>query len=177
MLGCAIVLPAPCNMPFSKNFQKGFTFIELTVVLTILLVLITLVTVFVDPISQIKKSRDEKRLTDMTTLERAISEFVLDNKRYPDCEDTLRVSTSLPSGSPDLTNSNLGWIYDDLSLYLDKQPIDPLNDSDFFYSYMQSSTSYELNARLEFFTDEMVKDGGDRDDLYETGNNLNLIPY
>jgi prepilin-type N-terminal cleavage/methylation domain-containing protein len=164
-------------MSFSKNFQKGFTFVELTVVLTILLVLITLVTVFINPLDQIKKSRDEKRLADMTTLERAINEFSLDNKRYPDFEDTLRVSTSLPSGSLNLSNANLGWLYDDLSGYLDKQPIDPLNNSEFFYSYMHTSTGYELNARLEYFTDEMINDGGDRDDLYETGNNLNLIPY
>jgi prepilin-type N-terminal cleavage/methylation domain-containing protein len=164
-------------MPFSRNFQKGFTFLELTVVLTLLLILFTLVTVFVNPLSQIKKSRDEKRLSDMTTLERAINEFVLDNKRYPDFEDTLRVSTSLPSGSLGLSNSNLGWIYDDLSGYLDKQPIDPLNNSEFFYSYMHNSTGYEINMRLEFFTEEMVNDGGDRDDFYETGNNLNLIPF
>jgi prepilin-type N-terminal cleavage/methylation domain-containing protein len=163
-------------MKNSNNSQKGFTYVELTVVLVVLLVLITMTTIFINPLSQLKRSRDEKRLADILTLERAISEFVLDNKRYPDFEDTLRFSTSLPSGSSDLSNANLGWIYDDFSGYLEKQPIDPINDGEFFYSYMHSSTGYEINARLESYTDEMVNDGGDRDDLYEVGNNLNLIP-
>lgn len=163
-------------MKFFKNSQEGFTFVELTVVLAILLVLLTLVSVFVDPISKIKKARDNTRLTDLATLERAINEFMLDNGRYPDYEDTLRVSTSLPSGSSNLTNSNLGWIYDDFSRCLDKQPIDPTNNNEFFYSYMRTPTSYELNARLEFYTEEMINDGGDNDEIYEIGNNLNIIP-
>lgn len=171
------VFKAQCSMKFFKNSQKGFTYVELIIVLAILLVLLTLISILIDPLSQVKKSRDEKRLADMTTLERAINEFVLNNKRYPDSEDTLRVSTSLPSGSLGLSNANLGWIYDDLSGYLEKQPLDPLNNAEFFYSYMHSSTGYEINVRLEFFTDEMVNDGGDRDDLYEIGNDLNLIPF
>lgn len=162
-------------MKFRNNFQKGFTYVELMVSLAILLLLIFLVTVFVDPKSQIEKSRDEKRMTDISTLDRAINEFLLDQKRYPDLEDVIRTSTSLPVGSTALNNSNLGWILDDLSPYLDKQPTDPLNNEQFFYTYTHSTMSYEINAKLEFFIDAMVNDGGNDSNLYEIGNNLNLI--
>ena len=162
-------------MKFRDNFQKGFTYIELVVVLTLLLILIVLITVFVNPVSQMKKSRDEKRLSDMSTLDRAINEFLLDNSRYPDLEDNLRISTTLPPGSSNLNNSNLGWIFDDLSNYVDKQPTDPVNDSDYFYLYIHSSNTYEINTKLEFYVDEMINDGGNDPDLYEIGNNLNLI--
>ncbi|MBW6441750.1 type II secretion system protein GspG [Patescibacteria group bacterium] len=162
-------------MKIRNNFQKGFTYIEMVVVLTLLLILIVLINVFVDPLSQMKKSRDEKRLTDMSTLDRAINEFLLDNGRYPDLEDNLRVSTTLPSGSLNLNNSNLGWIYDDLSSYLDKQPTDPINDSDYFYSYIQVGTGYEINAVLEYYIEAMVDDGGNDPSVYEVGNSLNLI--
>lgn len=161
----------------SKKFQKGFSMLELTIVLALLILLTTAVVLFVNPDKQSKKARDEKRLSDLSTIDRAISEFVLNNSRYPDQEDILRMSNTLPSGSTDLNKSNPGWIFDDLSPYLEKLPTDPLNDDQFFYTYMQSGTSYEINAKLEDLTDEMINDGGNDPNLYEIGNNLNLISY
>jgi hypothetical protein len=35
----------------------------------------------------------------------------------------------------DLSSSNPGWIYENLSSYTEKLPIDPQNDEDYFYSY------------------------------------------
>ena len=81
--------------------QKGFTFVELVVVIAILLVLLTTVSIFVRPAEQSKKARDNIRLSDMSILERSISEFVLDNKRYPDQVNVLRIISRCKWLNPD----------------------------------------------------------------------------
>ena len=162
-------------LPYKKTSQKGFTFMELIVVIAILLVLLTAVAAFVRPAEQSKRARDNIRLSDMLILERSISEFVLDNKRYPDQINVLRISTALPSGALDLQDSHGGWINDNLSKYNEKLPIDPINDLNFYYSYTHSETGFELNAKMEYYIQKMVEDGGNDDNSYEIGNNLNLI--
>jgi type II secretory pathway pseudopilin PulG len=158
-----------------KAFQKGFTFMELVVITTMLIVLISAVIIFVNPSTQSKKARDNIRLSDLTVLERSISEFVLDNNRYPDQVNVLRMSTTLPPGVVSLQDSKGGWINDNLSKYNEKLPIDPINDSSFYYSYTHDDTGFELNAKMEYYTQKMFEDGGNDNDVYEVGNNLNLI--
>ena len=107
---------------FYRNNQKGFTFVELTVIMALLLAITTATVLFIGPDAQTKKARDEKRLSDISLIDRAINEFLLDNKRYPDQTDSLRQSNILPLGSPGLNNANLGWIYDDFSRYTPNLP-------------------------------------------------------
>ena len=170
-----IVYKIPCKKKSEDFFQGGLTLIELIAVVAIIAILATLVVVFVNPKTQMEKSRDEKRLSDLSIIDRTISEFVLDQKRYPDQENILRKSNTLPTGSTNLGSSNLGWIYDNLSAYNSMLPTDPKNDENYYYSYFHNSTGYEINARLEILTDEMANDGGNDTNLYEMGNNLNLI--
>ena len=158
-----------------KTFQKGFTFMELVVITAMLLVLVAVVVLFVSPSSQSKKARDNIRLSDISVLERSISEFALDNKRYPDQVNVLRMSTALPPGATHIQDSHGGWIKDNLSQYNEKLPIDPINDSNFYYSYTHSDTGFELNAKMEYYVEKMSEDGGNDDNVYEVGNNLNLI--
>lgn len=128
-----------------------------------------------DPIGNKKKARDQKRISDISTIDRAISEFVADKKRYPDQSNTLRQSTILPAGSSQLTGSESGWIQENLSSYTPLLPIDPVNDDSYHYYYIHNSNSYEINAKLEILNDEMANDGGNDPTFYEIGNNLNLI--
>jgi type II secretory pathway pseudopilin PulG len=158
-----------------KQSQKGFTIVEIVIVTLLITLLATLIILNVNPVDNKKKARDEKRISDISTLDRAISEFGLDKKRYPDQSDLLRKSTILPAGSTQLTGSNTGWIQENLSAYLPMLPIDPLNDATYFYSYKHDLTGYELNATLEILTTEMENDGGNDTASYEVGNNLNLI--
>jgi len=174
-ISTAIVFRTPCNMKDSKKFQKGFTFVELMVIVVIVGLVASLISIYIRPLDQMKKSRDNKRLSDTSLLDRVINEYLLDNKIYPDQVDILRKSNVLPSGSLDFSNSNPGWIYENLSKYTERLPIDPLNDDIYFYSYIHNETGYEINVKLEYLTDEMAKDGGNSDDFYEIGNNLNLI--
>lgn len=88
-------------------------------------------------------------------------------------------------------NNGEGWLPINLSLLpyppLPAYPIDPINfyDRKFFYSYVfkRSSSTFEINAQLEFEgyklnagEDKVSTDGGDNQNIYEIGNDLNLMP-
>lgn len=158
---------------FSK--QGGFTLVELLVASTVTLILLALAVVAYNPVERNKKQRDGKRISDISKIDGAISEFMLDKKNYPDQEGMLRLSTVLPAGSTSLNKSNKGWIFDNLSSYVSMLPTDPINNSTYHYSYIHGSSGYELDAKLEIYTDQMINDGGNDDTMYEVGTNLNLI--
>ena len=110
------------------------------------------------------RGRDEKRLSDLAALDRAINEYKLDNKGFPDAVDTTRYSNALPVGNAGpLAKSSDGWIDVDLTNYLVRLPVDPTNDDTYRYSYRHTQYSYEINAVLEYDTTAMLNDGGDDD--------------
>ena len=148
----------------TRSKLAGFTLVELILIMGILVLLISGAVVVVNPSEYLKKSRDNKRLSNLETLDRAINEFLLDNGRYPGTENILFSSTS-PSG----------WIDEDLSQYTSVQPIDPSHDKGYYLMYFHNSNSYEVNAQVEYLFDEAANDGGDDPNMYELGNNLNLI--
>ncbi|MBU0534756.1 prepilin-type N-terminal cleavage/methylation domain-containing protein [Patescibacteria group bacterium] len=170
-----MVLKIPSKKLLRFSNQGGFTLVELLATSTIALILLALAIVYFNPAERIKRARDGKRLSDISKIDRAISEFMLDKKYYPDTQGVLRLSTALPEGSTSLNKSNKGWIFDNLSSYIPMLPTDPLNDETYHYSYIRGSDGYELDAKLELMTDEMLNDGGNDNLMYEVGSNLNLI--
>ena len=130
--------------------QKGFTYIELIVVIAIISVGIYTVSVLVNPAEVKARARDQKRLSDIVTLETAINEFRIDNGRYPELGELI----------PD---------------YLSSIPEDPINDVVYFYNYAFTDFGYELNARLEYYQEYAQNDGGTDPEIYEVGNDLTII--
>lgn len=55
------------------NSKKGFTLLELLIVITILAVLSVAVVIIINPAETIKKARDTQRISDLATLKTAIS--------------------------------------------------------------------------------------------------------
>jgi len=158
--------------------SRGVTIVELAVVALILFILITSVLLIVNPAEIQAKGRDEKRLADLGKLDRAINEYNLDNASFPDLVDTTRTSTILPVGnSGPLSDPTDGWIDINLVLYMTQLPIDPLNDTNYFYSYRHTTHGYELNATMEQFTEfsDNSYDGGDDASAYEIGNDLTIL--
>jgi len=154
---------------------KGFTYVELMVGVAIILLLIAFVLISYRPVERQKKARDEKRISDIALIDRAVSEYMLDHKAYPDSKDVTRKSNILPLGGTQLNSSVTGWIMGNLSSYTSMLPTDPINDSVYYYSYRHTSNAFELNAKLEVVTEEMTSDGGDDPNIYEVGNDLTLI--
>jgi len=155
--------------------KKGLTFVELMVAITISLVLFGVVMLYLNPKEMKEKARDVKRFSDLTKIERAINEYRMANGKYPGFAGVTVISTTLPPGATQLQSSSRGWINGDISAFMEMLPTDPINDLGCYYSYTHDDTSYELNARLEYYSDKMTGDGGNDPTAYEVGTNLLLM--
>lgn len=161
----------------NPSTETGLTLIELILTFSLVLIVFgSLVTLY--NFSEYKQlSTDNRRISDLQTLERAILEYRSVNDTYPDIPYVVRTSNALPSGNMGPTvQANEGWIDDDLSEFIVKLPIDPSNEYPFIYYYVHDGFTYELNAVLELSAEQMQNDGGSDDSKYEIGSNLNLIP-
>lgn len=141
------------NFPFSKHSEvssKGFTFIEVLIAVTIVVVLGTLVLgSFVD---QPKKGRDSKRKSDLAQLRTALESYNDDFGCYPQAD--MLSSCGQPFST--YTKSS--------SAYLDKVPCDPKNKTPYVYVTDTSSSScpssYWVYTKLEYLKDpDMEKTG------------------
>ena len=159
-----------------KAIEKGFTLVELMLVIFLITTLTAVLILIFKPAEANSRARDEKRLSDAYSLDRAVAEYQLDKNAYPDSLGVLRVSTTLPTGATGpVQNSTSGWISSDLSVYLPKLPTDPLNNSTYFYSYKHDVSGYEIDVKLEYYANYSQTDGGNDAEIYEVGNNLTII--
>jgi prepilin-type N-terminal cleavage/methylation domain-containing protein len=62
-----------------KKFQKGFTLIEILVVIGILAILFTIALVAINPGRQFQQANDTKRRSDVNTVLNAITQYAADN--------------------------------------------------------------------------------------------------
>ncbi|MCM8787831.1 MAG: polymorphic toxin-type HINT domain-containing protein [Candidatus Omnitrophica bacterium] len=144
--------------------KKGFTFIEILVVITII-GLVTLGAV-VTYINIAKKSRDAKRKQDLEKLRFALEDYRLENLIYP-------------AAPVAVNSSNWGAVGTALISYFPNGlPVDPKNSGYHFYYYKTSldNKDYELNALLEIDR-AGENDGGNNIAVYELGTDLSLNPY
>ena len=146
---------------------NAFTLLEIAIVTAVLLVLMGTVISLISPASSKGKARDNKRLSDVSTLDRAVNEYKLDYGQYPGQESFLYTSDIVPTGSPNIYSAVAGWIPVDLS--------DPINDTTYHYEYIHNTAGYEISTRLEQLTEEASSDGGNDPAKYEMGVNLLLI--
>lgn len=96
--------------------QRGFTLLEIMVVIVILGVLASLV---VPSLMGNKEKADKQKATsDIVALENALDMYKLDNNRYPTTDQGLNALIEAPSLPPVATNYNT-------SGYIKRLPVDP----------------------------------------------------
>lgn len=145
-----------------QRTKLGFTLIELLVVITIIGILATwAVSVYT---SQIQKSRDSVRLTDITAVRWWIEQFYQDKAQYPDSSNTTAYAFS--------------WV----TIYTPKLPKDPKSGTartnaafDYVYTVWQDANTvigqdFEISTTFEQdwnISGKAVTDGWDDAVRYE----------
>ena len=95
--------------------NKGFTLIEILVVIGIIAILATIVIIAINPSRQFKQARDTQRTSNVNAILNAIGQYVADNKGD---------LPSVPSGEV-----NQALCDDLVPTYLPSLPTDPNSDS------------------------------------------------
>ncbi len=118
--------------PLTTTHQRGFTLIELMVVLAILGVLAALVVPNV--LNRADDARATAAKTDVGNLMQALKLYRLDNQTYPTAEQGLNALVTKPTTGP----APLNW-----KPYIDKLPNDPWGRP---YQYMNPGVKGEVDV-------------------------------
>jgi len=158
-----------------NNSKKGFTLVELLIVIAILAILSVAVVLVLNPAELIKQSRDSTRISDMAAINSAIALYLTDvaspglggasnascaSAKY-NCTNS---TTTAPfnGGATTCTNANFatttvdgtGWVSVALSgvsagAPISRLPIDPVNSAAYMYAYGCNLLNYKLGTVME----------------------------
>ncbi|MBD1576012.1 MULTISPECIES: type II secretion system major pseudopilin GspG [Vibrio] len=142
------------NSPVTAK-QKGFTLLEVMVVVVILGILAS----FVVPnlLGNKEKADQQKAVTDIVALENALDMYKLDNSVYPTTDQGLEALVSKPTGTPEPRNyRNDG--------YIKRLPKDPWGGD---YQYLSPGDK----GNIDIFTlGSDGQEGGDDGSKKDIGN-------
>ncbi len=125
-------------MSFKRSSQKGFTLLELLIVIIILGVLATLISG--NFLNSLKRGRDTRRKTDLQNIQKALDLYYEDKKTYPLTDD-------FSFGQP-LCETNPQASCGTEKIYMQPLPNDTTEGCS--YSYISSDgTSYVMYSMIE----------------------------
>jgi general secretion pathway protein G len=114
--------------------QRGFTLIEIMVVVVIMGILAALVVP--NLIGHVDDAKVKGAKTDISTIMTALSTYRLDNQRYPTTDQGLQALVSKPSSGPSANGWRAGG-------YLSKLPKDPWGNP---YQYLSPGVHGEVDV-------------------------------
>ena len=180
---------------------KGFTLVELLVVIGILAILTAAVVIILNPAELLRQARDSQRFTDLDAVRNAIALYLADKGSsaditgsasncyvYTGASSTTACGGRFASGTTTavsaLTVDGAGWIPINFASISSGSPLsvlprDPSHGTTYYYAYKANETEYdfELNAKLEstkYVNDKDANDGGNSATIYEVGSDLTL---
>jgi prepilin-type N-terminal cleavage/methylation domain-containing protein len=139
------------NMGGGTTRAKGFTLIEILIVVAIIAILASVVLVGLGPTQ--KQGRDSRRISDLQGVQNALELYYNHCGWYPgaaDCGATYTGDTSYSDMSAALTGT--------ASIGVPQVPVDPTNVSPYQYQYgSMAVNSYTLAAQLEDSSNVVMK--------------------
>lgn len=130
----------------SRYATRGFTLIEMLIVVAIIGILASVVIIGIGPAQQ--RARDSRRASDLKQIQTSLELFYNKSGKYPTGgTDAAMAWSDLVSN---LVNSAIG---------VSKIPDDPVNNATYKYEYGASGdgTTYVLKATLEQVNDSLAK--------------------
>mgnify|MGYP000502669838 CR=1 FL=1 len=129
-----------------QNNQRGFTLIEILVVIGIIGILATVVLVAVNPSRQFKQARDSQRVANVNTILNALGQNIADHQGMVFCEGIVR---NLPQGvyygiASSVTIDGINLADCLVPDYLPKLPYEPGNTSAYYTNEDDYLTGYSL---------------------------------
>lgn len=125
---------------------RGFTLVELIIVITILIILGTIA--FVSLQGHTSKARDGARVADVWSIKTTLEIFYTKNGSYPLPSDPLKTVTY--SGAIAFYEGTFGESVLRQVQTLNKQPKDPLyKDTDYTYSIINNKNQYQVGYVME----------------------------
>ncbi|MFH1601377.1 MAG: prepilin-type N-terminal cleavage/methylation domain-containing protein [Candidatus Shapirobacteria bacterium] len=124
--------------------RKGFTLVELLVVMAIMAILASIA--FGQYRNSQKKARDAQRKADLDNIARALEMYYSDHGSYPlNYEGLISVDGETGVGWTESFQADVGD--DQTVVYMKRLPKDP--QTDYSYCYFGDSDSFTLYAKLE----------------------------
>jgi prepilin-type N-terminal cleavage/methylation domain-containing protein len=164
-----------------KNYTKGFTLIELMLVVAMIGILSGILLTLINPIKIQQKTRDSRRMSDLDSLKGSLAIAVIEGEI-----DLVETSTACGLDGCDQTEGGIavdgtGYIKftvtgtDGFARYSPVLPLDP--SSNYSYVYASDGNDFEINVVFEHEDnlDKMANDGGSDPDLYEIGTALDIL--
>lgn len=133
-----------------KNTRRGFTIVELLIVIVVIAILAAISIVAYNGIQQ--RARDSERSAEMQTVEKALAMYFIDNGSYPTCSNAVYVPGAAASGC------YLATIASSLvPKYISNIPLDPINSGNDRYQYAvgyrkTSATAFTGDLSNNFIT-------------------------
>jgi len=112
--------------------RKGFTLIEILIVVAIIAILASVVLVGLGPTQQL--GRDSRRVSDLHEVQNGLELYYNKNGHYPNGEATWAVFQT------DLTGAGVG---------ITAVPNDPSSGHNYIYAWTTGGAAYELEATME----------------------------
>jgi len=170
--------------------KKGFTLLELLIVIGILTILSTTMLLVINPAELMRRARDAQRLSDLATLQSAIGYYLTyatspsigtSTNAYSHYSGATNCAGKTGVGNVSQLTDGTGWIPINFNSLIggspiSSLPIDPSNTPGYHYWYLCDTSDYtfEFLAHLESaqYASKYTTDGGKLNDMYEIGTKM-----
>jgi prepilin-type N-terminal cleavage/methylation domain-containing protein len=109
------------RITYTYMIKKGFTLLEILLVIAAIGILAAIVIVAINPNRQLAQTRDAERQVEVNSLAKALDQYLIDNGEYPSSITGSLQEVCAPGGSSGCTDLSIDLV----PMYLAAIPVDP----------------------------------------------------